>query len=277
MNRQLSKEELDSIALARESILQQAREKTAKSKKKIAAAKKELEEKEESKATEPAETNEPEIVAVISMSDYENAGGEISKILNNTPENLFDEEAGEEDPVLEQGEIEEFEKIEIEEVIEPIVKPKLRKFGRIVSIGDDEMEKRKTILKEIEKEKSDEYATSILEECPKTVFARLMELSTGEYFIISKAIFTIGISKKCDLVIKQSEKDHTVSRNHASIIIKNDTTYIRDTSSNGTFVGSSEDNFFRLPKGNAVELKDGQYIKFADLVYKFEKGGEGFE
>jgi len=265
MNKKLSQEELDSIALARESILQQAREKTAKSKKRIAEAKKELEAKEKNEEPPNSPTEEPEIVAVISMEDYEKAGGDIPKILNNTPENLFDEE------VFTQSEAEITVSEPEPEIIEA-PKPRLRKFGRIISAGEDEVEKRKTILKEIGAATPDEYATSVLEEAAPISFAKLLDMQTGEYVEINKTVFTVGISNECDLVISQPEKKHTVSRTHASIIIKNDTIYIRDSSSNGTFVGNTEESFFRLPKGNAVELKNGQLIKFADVIYKFEKG-----
>ena len=267
MDKKLSQEEIDSIARARESILGQARIKTEKSKKRIEEAKKKQEEKEkpkekpkEEEKEDAEDTTETEIVAVISMSDYEKAGGDISKILNNTPENLFASEVDEtEEYKLQQ------EPLEVNKSI------RMRRFGKIVTLGDEEVEKRRTIIKEIEPKEVDEYATSIIEEERKNLFAKLTSLSSGEVIDICKTIFTIGISQNCDLVIDQTKENHTVSRNHATIIFKNDMFFIRDTSSNGTFTGNYLESFYRLPKGNEVELKNGQYVKFADQVYKFER------
>ena len=265
MDKKLSQEEIDSIARARESILEQARIKTEKSKKRIEEAKKKQEEKEKEKPKEAAkeeaeDTAETEIVAVISMSDYEKAGGDISKILNNTPENLF---------AAEVDETEEY--MPNEEPLEVNKGIRMRRFGKIVTLGDEEVEKRRTIIKEIEPKEVDEYATSIIEEERKSLFAKLTSLSSGEVIDICKTVFTVGISISCDLVIDQTKENHTVSRNHATIIFKNDMFFIRDTSSNGTFTGNHLESLYRLPKGNEVELKNGQYVKFADQVYKFER------
>lgn len=124
-------------------------------------------------------------------------------------------------------------------------------------------------------EAADDYATVLLEEpmAPaKKKSPTLTNKKTGEIISIKKTLFKIGCSQSCDLVIEQDAKSHTISRQHASIITKNDDSlYITDKSSNGTFICAKKNGeYIRLPKDHEVELKNGTYIKFAteEFLYK---------
>lgn len=127
----------------------------------------------------------------------------------------------------------------------------------------------------------EQNSTVILEEAeifnPRN-FPTLTNLATNETIIIDKPVFTIGCSEKCDYMIRQDAKVHTVSRHHATIIVRPDTTYVEDKSSNGTFIGTDPKEattFFRLLKDSEIQVKNGQYIKFATETYLFNEEGRG--
>lgn len=137
------------------------------------------------------------------------------------------------------------------------------------------------LVAKVREESSAEAARVILEE-QKAATGELLPVlicvGSGEIAVISKKLYTVGFSYKCDLKVRQPDPEHhTVSRLHATFVTKADgRVYVRDESTNGTFIGTNPkkaESFFRLPKGNELEIKDGQYIKFADALYVFRKGG----
>lgn len=121
------------------------------------------------------------------------------------------------------------------------------------------------------KEEPEEYATSLLEEeTPKADAAFYLE-GNSEKIYITKPVFTIGIRETSDFVLLEDKRDHKASRHHATLYLKNDTCYVKDFSSNGTYIGDREDDLYRLPKEIEVEVRSGQYIKFANKVFRFRK------
>lgn len=124
-----------------------------------------------------------------------------------------------------------------------------------------------------EKEGDDyeEYgATQLLDEDEKDECSyKLIAVDSGQEVYINKPVFLIGCQKSaCDMVIPQEVKTHVVSRRHAYILLKNEKAYVKDISSNGTFIGTEDlkdSDFYRLPKDTEVELKDRQIIKLANI------------
>ena len=206
-----------------------------------------------------------EIVVVITRAEYEMAGGNVRLLLNSTPKNLFDEE----EEVIKDAKAE----VRYVSFTPKRLKDKKEK--------ESFMEKRRKIVREVKEEAvpisipeeplpEGEYATSLLDEEYKAAeSAAFLIASDGKKIKIDVPVFKIGISKESDLVIVQDSKVHTVSRNHAVILTKNDSFYLKDLSSNGTFIGLNPDNLFRIPKGNEVELKNNMLIKFAGVTYAF--------
>ena len=128
-------------------------------------------------------------------------------------------------------------------------------------------------------DEDDEYGKTqlLVEDEPKSRGYKLVALESGQECAIKKPVFLIGCQKNaCDLVIPQDVKNHVVSRKHAYILIKNDKAYVKDISSNGTYIGTEgmkDNEFYRLPKDTEVELKDRQVIKLANikLMFSFDK------
>jgi len=219
--------------------------------------------KKEALAKDKTANLEPEITAVITKEIYEAADGNINKILNNTPEDLFSEEPSSETASLPEDEIEE-------EALKASSMPK--------RLGNTRKELRRKISSKKEEaapEVEDEYKTQLLtDDEPQFMYSHpvLFNIKAAEKIEIDRPNFRIGIAPDNDYVINQDMKSHTVSRHHMTLSVKNDTEYITDESSNGTYVGTDAENpasFFKLPKGNAVELKDGQYIKIAGEMFQF--------
>lgn len=146
--------------------------------------------------------------------------------------------------------------------------------------GRKEAAKARLVAK-VREENSAEYARAILEEekaATGELLPVLVNVASGEIAVIRKKLFTVGFSYKCDLKVRQPDPEHhTVSRLHATLVTKADgRVFVRDESTNGTYIGTNPkkaESFFRLPKGNELEIKDGQYIKFAEALYVFRKGG----
>lgn len=146
--------------------------------------------------------------------------------------------------------------------------------------GKKDAEKARLAAK-VREETSEEYARAILEEAKAAtgeLLPVLVNVASGEVAVIHKKLFTVGFSYKCDLKVRQPDPEHhTVSRLHATLVTRADgRVYVRDESTNGTYIGTNPkkpESFFRLPKGNELEIKDGQYIKFADVLFVFRKGG----
>lgn len=118
---------------------------------------------------------------------------------------------------------------------------------------------------------ADDYKTSVLEEA-QVVSSFYLESNEGKVIDISKNYFLIGCGSECDFVIETDPVKHTISRKHAYIIIKNDTAFLKDMSSNGTFIGDSlSKDFYRIPKDTEVEVRVGQFIKFSDKLFSFHR------
>ena len=130
------------------------------------------------------------------------------------------------------------------------------------------------------KDEDDEYGkTRILSEeddDDSNVFlSSLIDIESGEVVHIDRPVFTIGCKESCNFVLEDVKGDHVISRVHAAIYLKNDTAYIKDFSSNGTFLGDKDEEkkrFMRLPKETEVELKDGICVMFVNRRFVFEKG-----
>ena len=165
------------------------------------------------------------------------------------------------------------------EIGKPVSEPSGKKTssGRT---GKKEAEKARLAAK-VREETSEEYARAILEEAKAAtgeLLPVLVNVASGEVAVIHKKLFTVGFSYKCDLKVRQPDPEHhTVSRLHATLVTREGgRVYVRDESTNGTYIGTNPkkpESFFRLPKGNELEIKDGQYIKFADVLFVFRKGG----
>lgn len=85
----------------------------------------------------------------------------------------------------------------------------------------------------------------------------------GRKFDLKKEITVIGRSSKSDIQIDQD----AVSRNHARIVITCDIATISDMgSTNGTGVND-------IPIQNAVELRNGDFIKIGRTILKYIAGG----
>ena len=201
-----------------------------------------------------------------------------------------------EEPELSTGELEEAKPVENIAPTSDFEKKssifsRFKKLKEVDSIGEDtnsahEVEKdgsyqqdfpqedRKVVEKysaRADLRKADDYETSILEEEEKASSFYLQD-ENGQKMDITKKYFLVGCGSMCDLVIKTDPEKHTISRRHAYIIIKNDTLYLKDVSSNGTFIGNPKDKeMYKLPKDTEVEVREGQFIKFADVVYSFGK------
>ncbi len=106
-------------------------------------------------------------------------------------------------------------------------------------------------------------------------FPCFIELLTGAITPVRTPIFVAGFSKQCGLRIVQDPGSHTVSRFHATVEALPEGMYLTDESLNGTFFGSDPsrpESFVRLPKGSRVQLKDGQFVRFADVIYQYRSG-----
>ena len=106
-------------------------------------------------------------------------------------------------------------------------------------------------------------------------FPCFIELLTGAITPVKTSIFVAGFSKQCGLRIVQDPMTHTVSRFHATVEALPEGMYLTDESLNGTFFGSDPskpESFVRLPKGSRVQLKDGQFVRFADVLYQYRSG-----
>ena len=126
-----------------------------------------------------------------------------------------------------------------------------------------------------EDDDDDEYGKTqlLVEDEPESLGYTLVFADSGQKIAIGKPVFLIGCQKNvCDLVIPQEVKNHVVSRKHAYVLLKNDKAYVKDISSNGTYIGTEgmkDNEFYRLPKDTEVELKDGQIIKLANIKLMF--------
>ena len=104
---------------------------------------------------------------------------------------------------------------------------------------------------------------------------RFVMYKTGRIFPIKGEEMSIGHSSKCDMVIPEERRPRTVSRNHAVCIVKDGRVFIKDDSTNGTYLSSTTKRpggWMRIPKGNEVELIDRQFVKFATVTFQFIKG-----
>lgn len=103
-----------------------------------------------------------------------------------------------------------------------------------------------------------------------------IEMKTNRSFAVCKAPFLIGALKDaCDLFIQQDPEVQAVSRLHAVLVLKNGKAYLKDQSTNGTFLGElgmADKDFYRLPKDTEVEIRSGQVVRFAIYRYIFLKG-----
>ncbi|MCF0151682.1 MAG: FHA domain-containing protein, partial [Firmicutes bacterium] len=100
----------------------------------------------------------------------------------------------------------------------------------------------------------------------------LVEMNTNRSFVISKALFVIGALPECDLCVAQPPETAAVSRLHALLLLKNGKAYLKDQSTNGTFLGElgmPDSDFYRLPKDTEVEIRSGQVVRFALFRYLF--------
>lgn len=90
---------------------------------------------------------------------------------------------------------------------------------------------------------------------------QLVNTKNGSVTTINKDTFWIGKGADCDLRIL----DETVSRKHATIIVKNEHYFICDNeSTNKTFVNNKA-----IPAKASVEIFDGTKIKFSNIEFSF--------
>ena len=86
-----------------------------------------------------------------------------------------------------------------------------------------------------------------------------MRKDRGNIFHITGPVFRIGRNVDNDLVVNEA----TVSGFHAEITCENDAYFIRDLSTNGTYVN---DDAHRITR---AQLKDGDVVLFDDFRYTF--------
>lgn len=99
----------------------------------------------------------------------------------------------------------------------------------------------------------------------------LTDLDSQKMFSITKDVTTIGSSTEADIIMLEHGQ-RTISRSHALLERKDGRFYLTDTSSNGTFIAKDDFGditFYRLPKGEPVEIASGQTIKFAGKCMRF--------
>lgn len=78
-------------------------------------------------------------------------------------------------------------------------------------------------------------------------------------FIVDK---TISIGREYDILQEYFNKSDFISRNHSRIFIEDNTLFIEDLSTNGTFL-----NGIRIIKSQKTEINVGDIIAFADLKF----------
>jgi pSer/pThr/pTyr-binding forkhead associated (FHA) protein len=83
-----------------------------------------------------------------------------------------------------------------------------------------------------------------------------------ESHIIKKKLITIGRSRQNDIIMDAD--DDAISRNHARIIVENNTCIIEDYSSNGTLINSE------YIHNTKRELKDGDIVHIGNIRVLFE-------
>ena len=88
----------------------------------------------------------------------------------------------------------------------------------------------------------------------------LKNLTTGDIYRINCNPCTIGKSLSCDIQIP----DKVISRHHAEITQYGDKWFIRDHSTNGTYI-----NGLKIPQDTEVELKNNTDIILANKRFKF--------
>lgn len=100
-----------------------------------------------------------------------------------------------------------------------------------------------------------------LSRLPDIKTVQLVNTKSGSVSKINKEVFWIGKGADCDLRIL----DETVSRKHASIIVKNNHYFLCDNdSTNKTFVDNRE-----IPAKASVEIFDGAKLKFSNIEFDF--------
>ncbi len=93
----------------------------------------------------------------------------------------------------------------------------------------------------------------------------LLRKRTGEKITIHKDIFKLGKDATCvDYVV---DDNPTISRNHADIIRKKNSYYVKDKGSlNHTFVDGK-----KLEADKPVKLESGSLLQLADEVFEFKR------
>ena len=105
-----------------------------------------------------------------------------------------------------------------------------------------------------------------------TTIAILRDLDTDEIYRITSEKTVIGASSECDIILREEGK-RTISRNHAVLIYEGGKFFMRDISSNGTYLANLDDpliSFKRIPKGSQMEIESGQPVKFVHKCFIFE-------
>lgn len=111
----------------------------------------------------------------------------------------------------------------------------------------------------------EDNATMLLDDMEEKAATKMGYLcsSEGTVIEINLPYFKIGKKRDCQMVLPNA----AISREHAAIIAKNDTIYIKDLNSlNGTFI-----NGYKLIPNAETEIKDGQEIMFANLKYTYKQ------
>lgn len=133
-----------------------------------------------------------------------------------------------------------------------------------ISAGRLEQETRELKVEAEEYQKEDRKETGYAKEKK----AYLTDLDNRITYPLERAENIIGCQDDCDIVIIEASERHTVSRKHAKITRKDGKFYLTDTSSNGTFIERGGE-YLRLPRGEMVEIGDGEDIKFVNRHFRF--------
>lgn len=100
----------------------------------------------------------------------------------------------------------------------------------------------------------------------------LVEPRTGKPIAKVTKNAVIGCSKTCDIIIPADQKSHTMSRRHAELLFQDDVIYIKDISTNGTFLATVDEptKFVRLTKDDPTPIKSDMIVKFAAKILRLE-------
>lgn len=110
--------------------------------------------------------------------------------------------------------------------------------------------------------------TSEEKELPKAMTVTITDPLSKESFQGYGDKITIGCGSASDIQLKNPTEVRAISRSHAEVILDHGKVYLKDISTNGTYLHmeDGEEAYTRLKKGVPTEIKHGSLVKFASRV-----------